>query len=59
MNLHDDFGLDYELMDDLPISEHIDWSQYNSSESNLDDLDFEQQSENYFMQKENFDFESD
>lgn len=59
MNLHENINLDYELMDDLPISEHIDWDQHNSSESNLDELDFEQESKNYFMQKENFDFESD
>jgi hypothetical protein len=59
VNLHNNYDIDYEAMDDLPLSEHVDWNQYNSTKYNMDDLDFEQESKDYFMQKENFDFESD
>ncbi len=32
MKIYDDFEIDYEHMDDLPLSEHIEWSHLDADE---------------------------
>ncbi len=58
MNIQDiiDTDVSYEIMDDLPLSEHIEWNHYHSGEINLNELEFEQDDS---VGNENLDFESD
>jgi hypothetical protein len=43
MNIQDiiDTTDEYEIMDDLPLSEHIEWNNAQSSETYFNELDFE------------------
>lgn len=59
MNIQDHIDIDYEILDDLPLSDHIEWNHYQSSETNLDELNFEQESLDEYLGKESLDFEYD
>lgn len=41
MNTLYDNDIDYEQMDDLPLSEHIEWSQHRPEEIITADFDFD------------------
>ncbi len=49
MNNHADVEIDFEPMDDLPLSDHIEWIEFRDSEIILDDMDVE--SDNYDTQQ--------
>lgn len=46
-----DNDIDYEQMDDLPLAEHIEWSQHRREDIVLADFDFD--SEDWFLIHEN------
>jgi hypothetical protein len=41
MNNHADVEIDFEPMDDLPLSDHIEWIEFRDTEIILDDVDVE------------------
>jgi len=60
MNIQDyvDTDVDYEIMDDLPISEHVEWRLDDASGDYLEELDFDAEQDDY-IGAEGLDFEAE
>jgi hypothetical protein len=59
MNIQDiiDTTDEYEIMDDLPLSEHIEWNNAQSSKGYLNELDYESEGTDEYVGDEDLDFE--
>ena len=59
MNIQDiiDTADDYEIMDDLPLSEHIEWNNDQSSKVYLNELDFESERLDEYVDDEDLNFD--